>query len=208
MPSILKEFQDIPKLEADGKGWRLFEVRCTFATRSLHLAAVLEKETVWNQTNNDKKIEQENTAAQLLNAIVQKLPRPLLCKYMTVQHPHELWTGLKSCRNSFAPLAAPVGLLRVAQRPPHSASRTISHFRPLCSRHVAPQSSNASAPLPNQNPCTSPSRRSSASPPASIAFQSLSISRSELLTTIFALRARPQPSSNPSSLLSACSDIL
>jgi hypothetical protein len=95
MPSILKEFQDIPKLEADGKGWRLFEARCTFAARSLRLGPVLEKETVWS-SDNDKKIKQENAATQLLNAIVQKLPGPLLCKYMTVQQPHELWAGLKS----------------------------------------------------------------------------------------------------------------
>jgi hypothetical protein len=94
--SISKEFQDIPKLKADGKGWHLFEARCTFAEHSLRLAAVLEKETMWDQTDNDKKIEQENAAAQLLNAIVQKLTRPLLHKYMTVQHLHKLWAGLKS----------------------------------------------------------------------------------------------------------------
>jgi hypothetical protein len=52
--------------------------------------------------------------------------------------------------NLFAPLATSVGLLLVTLRPPHPASGTIGHFRPLRSCHVAPQSGNALAPLPNQ----------------------------------------------------------
>jgi hypothetical protein len=53
--------------------------------------------------------------------------------------------------NPFAPFAASVGSLLIALlRPPHPASGIIGHFRPLRSRHVVPQSGNASTPLPNQ----------------------------------------------------------
>jgi hypothetical protein len=53
--------------------------------------------------------------------------------------------------NPFAPFAASVGSLLIALlRPPHPASGIIGHFWPLHSRHVVPQSGNASTHLPNQ----------------------------------------------------------
>jgi hypothetical protein len=69
-------------------------------------------------------------------------------------HSSKSLLGLRSralvAADSFAPLAAFVGLLLVAPRPLHPASGTLGHFRPLRSCHVAPQFCNASAPLPNQ----------------------------------------------------------
>jgi hypothetical protein len=95
MPSISKEFQDIDKLRADGSNWRIFETRITFAARAMSLEPVLKAETAWNKTDADKKLEQEQAAAQLVNAIVQKLPDALLRKYMKYSRPDQVWTALK-----------------------------------------------------------------------------------------------------------------
>jgi hypothetical protein len=45
---------------------------------------------------------------------------------------------------------SPPRLCHRRARPPHPFSGTLGHFWPTRSRHVAPQSGNASAPLPNQ----------------------------------------------------------
>jgi hypothetical protein len=52
--------------------------------------------------------------------------------------------------DSLALHTASAGSLPVALHPPHPASGTIGHFRPLRSRHVTLQFDNAPAPLPNQ----------------------------------------------------------
>jgi hypothetical protein len=95
MPSISKEFQDIDKLRADGSNWRIFETRITFAARAMSLEPVLKAETAWNKTDAEKRLEQEQAAAQLVNAIVQKLPDALLRKYMKYSRPDQVWTALK-----------------------------------------------------------------------------------------------------------------
>jgi hypothetical protein len=95
MPSVSKEFQDIDKLRADGSNWRIFETRITFAARAMSMEPVLKAETVWNQADAEKKLEQEQAAAQLVNAIVQKLPDALLHKYMKYTRPNQVWAALK-----------------------------------------------------------------------------------------------------------------
>jgi hypothetical protein len=99
---------------------------------------------------------------------------------------------------SFAPHAASVGSLLVALRPPHPASRTIGHFQPLRSRHIALQFSNASAPLPNQLQFGTVStavrrRQASARPPPLLAFLPRSPSSPPSCRTT--CRSSPCPSS-------------
>jgi hypothetical protein len=56
---------------------------------------VLQAETAWSTTDAEKKLEQEQAAKQLVNAIVQKLPNALLRKYMKYTWPNQVGVVLK-----------------------------------------------------------------------------------------------------------------
>jgi hypothetical protein len=90
MPSISKEFQDIEKLAEDGKNWTVFAARVKFAAIAMDIKELLTADVPENADADTQK-----AAAQLLNAIIQKLPNSLMVKYINEEKPYILWSGLE-----------------------------------------------------------------------------------------------------------------
>jgi transposase InsO family protein len=90
MPSISKEFQDIEKLAEDGKNWTVFAARVKFAAIAMDV-----KELLTADVPENADVDTMKAAAQLLNAIIQKLPNSLMIKYIDEEKPYILWSGLE-----------------------------------------------------------------------------------------------------------------
>jgi hypothetical protein len=90
MPSISKEFQDIEKLSEDGKNWTVFAARVKFAAIAMDV-----KELLTANVPENADADMQKAAAQLLNAIIQKLPNLLMIKYIDEEKPYVLWSGLE-----------------------------------------------------------------------------------------------------------------
>jgi hypothetical protein len=91
MPSISKEFQDIEKMSEDGKNWTIFAARVKFATIAMDVKSLLTADVP-----ADADADTQKAAAQLLNAIIQKLPNSLMIKYIDEEKPRVLWSGLEA----------------------------------------------------------------------------------------------------------------
>jgi hypothetical protein len=94
MPSILKEFQDIPKLEALGKNWKIFKSHVELAAEAMSIEDHLSSK-VTEPTDATEKKEWKATRAQLRNAVTQKLPDIVLTKHIGEGTPCKLWAALK-----------------------------------------------------------------------------------------------------------------
>jgi hypothetical protein len=91
LPNIDKAFTDVSKLDATGANWMLFDLRVERAT-----TATSTQNWLTTKIDPSASAEEKLQEAQLLNAILGKLPDELMLKFRLHKTVSKLWAALKA----------------------------------------------------------------------------------------------------------------